>query len=156
MESRDPDRIPEVLELLGDVWKRHPELRLTQLILNYLHPEVQCPQLYGLEDDELLRRLGVLNPPPVRRVVVDLAGISSEREIHQVFASTLRFPDFYGANWDAFWDVLTGFDCFPRRLTIAGIDHLRSEFPDALSKMERCFNDCCEELGETAPQVTWR
>ncbi|WP_425494635.1 DUF1040 family protein [Luteolibacter pohnpeiensis] len=58
--------MPEVLELLGDVWKRHTELRLTQLILNYLHPEVQCSQLYDLEDDELLRRLRVA--PPTRCV----------------------------------------------------------------------------------------
>ncbi|MBK1884233.1 hypothetical protein JIN85_17570 [Luteolibacter pohnpeiensis] len=52
--------------MLGDVWKRHTELRLTQLILNYLHPEVQCSQLYDLEDDELLRRLRVA--PPTRCV----------------------------------------------------------------------------------------
>ena len=156
MESRDPERIPEVLQRIGEVWKRHPELRLTQLILNYVHPEIQCPQLYGLEDDELLRRLGVTDPPPVRRQVVDLSGVSSEGDIHQVFSSTLSFPSFYGANWDAFWDVLTGFDCFPRRLTIKGRSHLQQQFPDALAKLDACFGDCSKECGASAPEVTWR
>ncbi|MBK1884232.1 barstar family protein [Luteolibacter pohnpeiensis] len=90
----------------------------------------------------------------MRRIVVDLTSVSSEKDIHQAFASTLHFQDFSGANWDALWVVLSGFN--PRRITIVGIDHLKSRFPDALSKTECFFSNCTKELGETAPNLTWR
>jgi uncharacterized protein YihD (DUF1040 family) len=31
---RDPNRIPEMLQALGLVWMRNPDLRLTQLVSN--------------------------------------------------------------------------------------------------------------------------
>ena len=66
MIPRDPARIPEVLRLLEQVWQKQPHLRLGQLLLNHLHPVSPCPKLYYIEDDALLRRLGIQNPPPVR------------------------------------------------------------------------------------------
>ena len=66
MISRDPARIPEVLRLLGEVWQRQPDLRLGQLLLNHLHAASPRSELYSVEDDVLLRCLGVQNPPPVR------------------------------------------------------------------------------------------
>jgi hypothetical protein len=35
-------------------------------LLNYLDPVSPCPELYYIEDDDPLRRLGIQNPPPVR------------------------------------------------------------------------------------------
>lgn len=156
MESRDPERIPEVLHSIGVVWRRHPELRLSQLVLNYLGPDVRCPELYGLEDDELLRRLGVANPPLVRKPVVDLSSVESEEEIHSIFATELKFPEFYGNNWDAFWDVLVGFDCFPKRFVILGRAHLESRFPISLTQMERCFEESEVQFPSQSPSVEWR
>lgn len=66
MVPRDPTRIPEVLRLIEQVWEKHPDLRLGQLLLNHLHPDSPCPKLYAIEDDQLLRLLGIENPPPVR------------------------------------------------------------------------------------------
>lgn len=66
MIPRDPKRIPEVLRLIEEVWQRQPDLRLGQLLLNHIDPVSPCPQLYYIEDDDLLRRLGIKNPPPVR------------------------------------------------------------------------------------------
>lgn len=57
--------------------------------------------------------------------------VNSEREVYEFFARMLPFPDFYGHNWDAFWDVLTDLDCFPRRLFISGTEHLRVTVPQA-------------------------
>lgn len=67
MIPRDPQRIPDVLHLIEKVWQKHPDLRLGQLLLNHIDPVSPCPELYYLEDDELLRRLGIKNPPPVRQ-----------------------------------------------------------------------------------------
>ncbi len=66
MVPRDPKRIPEVLRLIEQVWQQHPDLRLGQLLLNHLRPVSHCPVLYAIEDDELLRLLGIEDPPPVR------------------------------------------------------------------------------------------
>lgn len=41
-------------------------------------------------------------------MIIDLAGSTTKVAIHQDFERQLGFPDFYGANWDAFWDAITG------------------------------------------------
>jgi hypothetical protein len=66
MIPRDPARIPQVLRLLEQVWQKQPDQRLGQLLLNHLSPVSPCPELYYMEDDTLLRQLGIQNPPPVR------------------------------------------------------------------------------------------
>jgi uncharacterized protein YihD (DUF1040 family) len=50
---RDPKRIDEVLELIRQIWKEKPDLRLTQLILNAR--DKYDP--YYMEDDVLVKRL---------------------------------------------------------------------------------------------------
>ena len=63
---RDPDRIDPVLDKLREVWYRNPDLRLTQLLENVAdRKQVELPNgyiyhtccMYGMEEDELLRRL---------------------------------------------------------------------------------------------------
>lgn len=51
---RDPARIPGVLERLGKLWEKHPQLRLGQLIINSSRWQ---SALYVLEDDALLELL---------------------------------------------------------------------------------------------------
>ena len=48
---RDPDRIDRILDLLREVWARHPDLRLGQLIVNAIRPPEPCPQVFYPEDD---------------------------------------------------------------------------------------------------------
>ena len=48
---RDKDRIVPYMVRLTEVWKRHPELRLTQLILNV---EENNPFLYYKEDEDFI------------------------------------------------------------------------------------------------------
>ena len=48
------DRIDKFLEELGEIWKKHPELRLGQLIDNTLLEE---EDLYYISDTKLLERL---------------------------------------------------------------------------------------------------
>jgi len=50
---RDPDRIPLILQRIEQVWERYPDLRLGQLLLNVMGD----PPLYGIEDEELARRI---------------------------------------------------------------------------------------------------
>lgn len=63
---RDPDRIDVVLAYISQVWHKHPDLRLCQLIVN----AVGAGDPYHVEDDRLLEGLRELDanmksyPPP--------------------------------------------------------------------------------------------
>ena len=41
----------------------------------------------------------------------------------------LNFPEFYGMNWDAFWDTITGLVELPERVTIKGWNNLAAVLP---------------------------
>jgi hypothetical protein len=50
---RDPKRIKTILEKLGEIWERYPDLRFGQLILNAFKEY----ELFYMEDDELLKEI---------------------------------------------------------------------------------------------------
>ncbi len=51
---RDPERIKPMLELIEEIWNNHPDLRLTQLIMNALNI-TRDP--YYIEDEHLDKAL---------------------------------------------------------------------------------------------------
>ncbi|WP_436700095.1 hypothetical protein [Nocardioides sp. BYT-33-1] len=59
---RDPQRIDDVLAAVAEAWRRNPDLRLGQLIYTAAaeaaaHPLAPCPELFYIEDGELLDAL---------------------------------------------------------------------------------------------------
>jgi hypothetical protein len=52
---RDAARIPRILEKLGKLWMRYPDLRLGQLLNNARG--LECTDLFWLEDDVLEQRI---------------------------------------------------------------------------------------------------
>lgn len=50
---RSVDRIPNILDRLGKIWEKYPDLRLGQLLLNCFSD----PLLYYIEDDTLIEAL---------------------------------------------------------------------------------------------------
>ena len=57
---RDPKRIDEAIAILKAVWKRHPDLRLGQLIHNAAVMSRSNADLFYVEDNELMFGLGQL------------------------------------------------------------------------------------------------
>lgn len=51
MKSRDPERITEVLAELEKTWRRYPDLRLGQLIMDIVPNE---SVRFNIEDDKML------------------------------------------------------------------------------------------------------
>jgi uncharacterized protein YihD (DUF1040 family) len=49
--SRDPERIPRILEVLRQRWELEPDLRLCQLIVNATGRT--APEVFYVEDEEL-------------------------------------------------------------------------------------------------------
>lgn len=62
-------------------------------------------------------------------IVIDLSHVKSIKELHKVLKQDLCFPEFYGMNWDAFWDAITGLMTMPRRLIIKGWINIEQNFP---------------------------
>jgi hypothetical protein len=56
---RNPDRIPLILQALERRWREDPDQRLCQLLVNLTRDLGSAPSsIWGVEDGELLRRLG--------------------------------------------------------------------------------------------------
>jgi hypothetical protein len=54
---RDPARIDQVVMAVWEVWRQFPDMRLGQLIVNAVAPREPCPEVFGMEDDQLVKRL---------------------------------------------------------------------------------------------------
>lgn len=51
-------------------------------------------------------------------MIIDLAGCKTKEAVHETFKRRLEFPEFYGANWDAFLDSITGLVEMPDEVRI--------------------------------------
>jgi uncharacterized protein YihD (DUF1040 family) len=65
---RDPKRMPEILELIGKLWSYYPDLRLGQLLQNFVFPSKMmfdtemrtwndCAFIFQQEDDTTITKL---------------------------------------------------------------------------------------------------
>ena len=55
---RDPNRIPEILQRIKEIWEKDPDQRLGQLILNACRNKTAAwPDVFGVEDDALMEGL---------------------------------------------------------------------------------------------------
>lgn len=54
---RDPERIERVLALIRKYWHQNPDMRLTQIIVNHIHPPTLAPDVFHYEDDKLEAKL---------------------------------------------------------------------------------------------------
>ncbi|SNR14718.1 hypothetical protein [Tenacibaculum jejuense] len=54
---RDKNRIPKILKELERIWKSNPDFRLGQLIVVGANPKEHYPEIFYIEDEDLLDRL---------------------------------------------------------------------------------------------------
>ena len=64
----------------------------------------------------------------MREITIDLGGVKTIQELHTKFKKELSFPDFYGMNWDAFWDSITGLVKMPEKLVLSSWTSFETEF----------------------------
>lgn len=63
-------------------------------------------------------------------VTIDVSSVSTETELHDLLKQRLGFPYFYGGNWDAFWDAVTGLVRIPDHIRFTGWSELLDHVPD--------------------------
>ncbi len=67
-------------------------------------------------------------------IELDLTGCKHLSEIHERIRIAFDFPEWYGKNWSAFWDLLWS-DCDADKLIVKGENTLSKEFSEHLSTM---------------------
>ena len=69
------------------------------------------------------------------KYTIDFTNITYYREMHLIIKEALDFPDYYGCNWDAFWDCITDMIGEPIYIEIVGLDIIERKFDDAAKMM---------------------
>ncbi|MFF7967377.1 barstar family protein [Streptomyces sp. NPDC007903] len=74
-------------------------------------------------------------------IILDVSGLPDERALHLLLQRELGFPDFYGRNWAAFWDAITGLVWIPDHLRFLGWEQLAEEVPDGAAMLRRALDN---------------
>jgi RNAse (barnase) inhibitor barstar len=74
-------------------------------------------------------------------ITIDVSEVSDERSLHLLLMRELDFPEFYGMNWDAFWDAITGLVSIPDHVRFLGWDQLAAGVPRGAAMLRRALDD---------------
>ena len=79
-----------------------------------------------------------------------LVTFALSEELHKLFAKMLKFPTYYGLNFDAFWDCITdeAQSTMPQKLIITGVAALHSNLPIEYNMLVKCLDDYQEMFPE--------
>ncbi|WP_329115483.1 barstar family protein [Streptomyces sp. NBC_01465] len=70
-------------------------------------------------------------------LTIDVSSVVSEDELHGLLQREFDFPSFYGGNWDAFWDAVTGLVEIPGHVRFLGWDSLLEHVPSGGRMLRR-------------------
>ncbi len=89
------------------------------------------------------------------RVTIDVSTVRTSKELHLLLKDQLGFPNHYGENWAAFWDVITDENGLPDIVEFVGWDVLTQRLPDEAGQLKACFTDYGKEAGLKPCHVTY-
>jgi RNAse (barnase) inhibitor barstar len=86
-------------------------------------------------------------------VTIDLSDINTARQLHATLAAALAFPAFYGMNWDAFRDAITGLVEMPQQLELRDWQAFATRLPADAALLRRCLERAQREMPDSAARV---
>lgn len=152
-----------------------PLLGLSQVFIHHRHNGSKLPyigMLFGCSwDDE--HGLGVqtegltvqaiggadcafLFPSATAPVVISLADIDSEAQLQRKLAEALQFGEFYGHNWDAFWDMISASVSLPDEIIFTDTAVLTRKLPEATTQLKLLFQRLAQEYPSLPHNISWR
>ena len=84
---------------------------------------------------------------------VDFGKCKRVQELHEELKQKLELPDFYGCNYAALWDSITGIMYTPAYVTIHGVDEVPQELRSTVDKMIEIFRRAEAMYGDIRVQV---
>ncbi|MBE6854712.1 MAG: hypothetical protein E7501_03545 [Ruminococcus sp.] len=78
------------------------------------------------------------------QIRINCKEVSEKSQLHQIFAQALRFPDWYGGNLDALFDMLTGI-CEPTEIIVTDFDALTASLGSYANAFRRVLSRADEE-----------
>ncbi|MBG6288402.1 barstar family protein [Pseudomonas nitroreducens] len=86
-------------------------------------------------------------------ITIDLGGVRGIEELHKCLAQALGFPDWYGRNWDAFWDAITG---LVEMLELHGWFAFSVAIPKEANQLAELFSEMNKKYPAWASKVIYR
>lgn len=85
-------------------------------------------------------------------ITLDLTGCKYLGEIHQRIKEAFDFPDFYGENWSAFWDLLRT-ECDANKVVIVGEETVSKELIPSVETMNGILQELKEDRARYGEQI---
>jgi hypothetical protein len=120
-------------------------------LIALLHGD-RAPGLYRLETAIAPEEVAALcQEQDCQLFYIDGSIITSKSTFLQQFAQVMQFPDYFGHNWDAFWDCLTDLEWIPSDRYVILYDqpegfsqHEPQEWETALDILRSAVESWCE------------
>lgn len=77
-------------------------------------------------------------------VILDLTDCRFLGEIHSRIKKAFDFPDFYGENWDAFWDLLWS-ECDANKIVVIGEKTVSKELIPSVEMVNKILQELKED-----------
>lgn len=78
-------------------------------------------------------------------ILLDVSSIEGHEALHDLLASTFKFPEYYGKNWDAFDECIRDYPpSAPVR--IKGVQKLENVLPREAALLRQCFKSIEAEM----------
>jgi ribonuclease inhibitor len=78
-------------------------------------------------------------------IEIDVGEVETTRALHVLLRERLDFPEFYGHNWGAFWDAITGLVEIPSRIKFLNWEKLEQRLNFDARMLRQCLNDLHEK-----------
>ncbi len=89
----------------------------------------------------------------MKTVTIDFTGCKNIREVFSRMDEKLDFPEFYGKNLSALWDMLTGFIEWDQIIYLKGCAGVDEKLKTYMQKVIEVFHEAEEMYGDIEVHV---
>ena len=90
------------------------------------------------------------------KLILDVSAVQNSTDLHCLLKKNLELPDFYGMNWDAFWDAITGIIELPETLIFEGWSNVEERLPKDSQIFINLLNDFNEQYPHLKCKVVYK